>query len=378
MADMQGRNSKGGRKLALLLMLALAALAGVNLWLWQTTGEQKEARAPAVPVTLAEVRPRSVAVVVNQSAEVLAVADVLVVPKIKGLNIVEIAAERGQAVKAGQLLARLDKAAALAKRQEALAAIAAAQAKLAVLDKDQGRLERLAHSGSTSAQRLDHIQAERRAAAAQLNLAQAQLASLDIVLGYHRIASPIDGLVAARYYDNGSLSDDKKPMFRISDLSQVKILTTVGEREFPLVKKGLPVEVTVDAHPGRVFKGLVSLVSPVLNPATRSGEVEVRIDNPDLALKAGMFARIRIELGQRQALLAPRGAVRRLTGTGSHFVYLAEGDRAVHRNITVGGAFGDMTEITAGLKPGDQVVVRGAGRLSDGAAITVARRVEAD
>lgn len=137
-------------------------------------------------------------------------------------------------------------------------------------------------------------------------------------------------------------------------------------------------QVRVDAYPRRVFSGRVSVVSPVLNPATRSGEVEVLIDNPDLALTPGMFARVRLELGRRKALLAPRAALHRLVGTGAYYVFVAQGGRAVHRNVQVAGVFGRQREITGGLKPGEQVVVRGAGRLSDRAPIAPVRRPEVE
>lgn len=371
------RSSRVG-PLAWLLMLALAGVVGVNLWLWLSAEKQTAPQDEPVPVSLAEVQKREVKIQVEQSAEVLAAADVLVVPKVKGQHIMEILVERGQAVKKGQLLARLDTAAVLAKRKEVLAARAAASAKLAVLNKDLDRLQRLARSGSAPAQRLDHTQAEQRAALAQLNLAQAQLASLDIVAGYHRITAPISGVVSGRYYDAGALSDDKKPMFRISRMDQVKIVTTVGEHDYPLAKKGVDAQVRVDALPGRVFTGRISVVSPVLNPATRSAEVEVLIDNPDHSLAAGMYARVRLILGKRQALLAPRSALHRLIGTGVHYVYVADGQTARQRNVQTGAGFGTMREITAGLKPGELVVVRGAARLRDGAPIVPARAIEAD
>lgn len=377
---MNDNPKKGGRggAWAVALMLVLAAVAGVNLWLWLTAPDKPTAAHDPVPVSLARAVSREVAVVLEQSAEVQAAADVLVVPKVKGRQIMKILVERGQAVKEGQLLAELDTEATLAKRQELLAGVAAATAKLAVLDKDLKRLRHLAGSGSAPAQRLDHVAAEQRAAVAELRLMQARLKSLDIVLGYHQITAPIAGLVAGRYFDVGALSDDKKPMFRISRVAQVKVLTTVGERDFPLLKKGLPVQVRVDAFPGRVFPGRVSVVSPVLNPATRSAEVEVLIDNPDRALSPGMFARVRLELGQRKALLVPRVAVHRLVGTGAHYVFVAQGQQAVHRNVRAGRVFGRMREITEGLEPGQEVVVRGAGRLSDGAAIVRGRLPEGD
>jgi HlyD family secretion protein len=224
---------------------------------------------------------------------------------------------------------------------------------------------------------LDHTLAEQRAAEALRDQAQAQLNSLDIMLADHQIRAPIDGVVARRMVDAGSLSDDKSPMFLISDESKLKVLTTVSERNYPLAKVGLKAEVGVDAYPNEKFQGRVEVVSPVIDRATRSAEMEIHLGNADRRLRSGMFARVRVVMGRRPAVLVPRSAVQRMPGTGTRYAFLAEQGRAKLVNVELGEPYGEQQEITKGLKPGQTVVVRGAGRLTDGMELAVAPAGEA-
>ena len=371
------RKTGGGvRFLVLLIILALAGLTGWNLFQHFQASGVEQAGGDPLPVRLSQVRQGQVEVVLEQSAEVTPLAAVLVVPKIKGQRILDILMERGDQVTAGQVLARLDTETYLAKRAEVLAARAAAEAKLVVLDKDLVRLKRLEASGSASVQQLDHTLAEQRAARALRDQAQAQLKSLDIMLADHVIRAPINGVIANRFVDAGSLSDDKQPMFRVCDESRLKVVTTVGERDYPLARAGLTARVRVDAYPGVDFQGRVEVISPVIDPATRSAELEIYLDNADRRLRSGMFARVRLVLGSRPALLVPRTAVQRMPGTGTRFVFLDEGGRAKLVNVETGVARGEDQEITAGLAAGQSVVMRGAGRLSDGAPLAESREVE--
>lgn len=373
----QGKSGRGGiRTLVFLIILGLAGLTGWNLFQYFQTSDQEQAGTEPLPVRLAQVRQGQVDVVLDQSAEVMPRAAVLVVPKIKGQQILNILVERGDAVDAGQVLARLDTETYLAKRAEVLAARAAAEAKLEVLDKDLKRLKVLEASGSAPRQQLDHTLAEQRAARALRDQAQAQLGSLDIMLRDHIIRAPISGVIASRFVDAGSLSDDKQPMFRVCDESRVKVVTTVGERDFPLARLGLIARVRVDSYPGRDFSGKVEVISPVIDPATRSAEMEIYLDNEDRRLRSGMFARVHLVLGRRPALLVPRTAVQRMPGTGTRFVFLAVDGQAKLVNVETGAIRGDDLEITDGLTAGQTVVSRGAGRLSDGAPLAETRGVE--
>jgi RND family efflux transporter MFP subunit len=134
-------------------------------------------------------------------------------------------------------------------------------------------------------------------------------------------------------------------------------------------------EFRVDAFPGKVFKGIVSVINPTLDPATRTGRIEIHIPNKDLTLHSGMFAHVRLALGEREALVISKDALNRLPGTGSYYVYVVEGGKALMKNIKIGVSQEDHVEVLEGLKVGEQVVVKGQNRLKDGTSVMVKRQV---
>jgi membrane fusion protein (multidrug efflux system) len=358
----------------------LVLIMAFNLGAYFFGGEQEKAAVKAVPVRTAPAAEAQVKVILEQAADVKPRQQVLIISKVKGQHIKEILVERGDQVKEGQVLARLDqetfrakRGEVLAKLQEAKAAKSAAKAKLAVLIKDKERFASLIKKKAAPQQKLDHIHAEHLAAEAQAMLAAAQMAaakaalkSIDIALGDHVIRAPMNGYVSARYVDPGALSSDKNPMFQLTDESEVKVITSVAEPDYPLAGCGQQAEIRVDAYPGQLFKGQVSVVSPVLNPATRSAELEVVVPNPDRRLRAGMYAQVKVVLGERRALLVPRQAVIRAPGTGNWFVFAVADGKARQINVKTGPAFDDKREIISGLRPGQEIVVRGGSLLQDG------------
>ncbi len=387
------RSVKGRTRLWMLIALGLLVLViAFNLASSLFGGGPEKTAPQPVPVRLTAAAEEEVKVILEQAAEVKPWQQVLIISKVKGQQIQEMLVERGDLVKEGQVLARLDQATfkakrgeVLAKLQEAKAARAAAQARLAVLVKDKERFASLIAKKAAPQQKLDHINAEHLAAEAQAKLAEAQiaaaqaaLASIDIALNDHVIRAPMSGYVSARFVDAGSLSSDKDPMFMLTDENKVKVITSVAETDYPLARIGQPAEIRVDAYPGQVFSGQVVVVSPVLNPATRSAELEVALPNAQGRLRAGMYAQVKVVLGQRRALLVPRQAVSRAPGTGNWFVFTVAGGKARQVNVAVGPAFGGKREIKKGLKPGQEVVIRGVSLLQDGMPVKRIAKGEAD
>jgi multidrug efflux pump subunit AcrA (membrane-fusion protein) len=110
------------------------------------------------------------------------------------------------------------------------------------------------------------------------------------------------------------MSDTKKPIVRISAEKTVKITTGVSEQDYPYIKKGMKAEISVDAFPQKTFQGAVAVINPTLDPATRTGEIEIYVPNEDLVLRSGMFAFIRLQLGNREALTIDKDGLLRLPG----------------------------------------------------------------
>jgi len=134
---------------------------------------------------------------------------------------------------------------------------------------------------------------------------------------------------------------------------------------------GTPARVDVDAFPGEQFDGRVGRLAPVLDPATRTAQMEIEIANPKFRLKPGMYARVALMVEQRDtALVVPRNAV--LDIEGRRGVFLADGGRAQFQDVEVGLQDDQRAEILSGIREGQRVVTTGAASLREGDPIVVA------
>lgn len=369
-----------------LLFVGLAAFTHIR-----QLGEKKKAvvdETEVVPVRVAEAMFMDLQRVLDLTGELKPAAVVDVYPKIPGRIIEDILVETGDRISEGALIAILEDSTIKAQLEEATAALAAAEAgvrqsevNLEVLEMDVSRMEELYKAKAISKQQLDHTNAQYKAAIeakkladAQVERARAVLNQLQIAYNDHKIYAPMSGFVAARYAERGSLASASQPIIRISQEDELKIICSVTEKDFPAVKKGMKAEITVDALPGRVFEGVVSLISPTIDPATRTAEIEIHIPNEKCELRSGMFARIKLFLGEREALVVPTESVSKMPETGSYYVYVVESNKAVLKNVKIGITQGNFTEITDGLTKKELVVTRGQNRLFDGAQVSIEER----
>ncbi len=147
------------------------------------------------------------------------------------------------------------------------------------------------------------------------------------------------------------------------------------ERDLRKVSVGAGAAVSVDAYPGETFSGRVARVAPVLDPATRTAEMEIEVPNPTGRLKPGMYARVRlISANKDNALVVPKSAM--VDAQGRRGVYMVQKGQAVFRAVSLGLEEPDRIEVTDGLKEGDEVVTTGASALRDGAKVLLAGPAE--
>ena len=371
---MEDKTREKGKKGIIIAVLFILAFAGFTLFNYlQFIGQKKVdgEKIEKIPVQVAESKIISIQHVLDQTGDIRPMIEVNVYPKVPGKIIEKLLVEKGDFVKSGDLVATLEDKTIRAQVDEAEAALELAQARLEVIEKDYVRLENLYREKALARQKLDHIKAERKSAKAQIRRAQAALQQITILFRDHNIYAPISGYVSARYVDRGAMSSVGQPIIRISSEKELKLITTVTEKDFPHIKKGMEVEIKVDSFPDKIFKGGVSIINPTLDPATRTGEIEVHILNRERLLRSGMFAHVKLFLGKRKGVVIDRDALNRLPGTGSYYVYVVEDGRAVLKNVKIGTGQGNYVEITDGLTEGEQVVVKGQNRLKDGALVVV-------
>jgi len=369
-----------------VLILALATGYGVFHYIQQEKKKETTASGEgSIPVQVAEAKVTKLENVLELTGEIKPGTAVDVYPKVGAEIIEKMYIETGDYVRKGDLIAVLDDDVIKAQLEEAKAGLAAAEAglgqseaNLEVLEKDRSRIEYLYEQNAVSKQELDHINAQykaavesRKLAGAQIEKAKAALNQLQVLYGEYTIRSPISGFVAARYVEEGSRTSSAQPIVRISYEDELKIVCSVTEKDFPSLRKGMRADVTVDAFPGKVFKGVVSVVSPTIDPSTRTAQVEIHIPNQKHQLRSGMFARIKLYLGERKALTIPSVALNKMPGTGSYYVYVIKANKAILKNVKTGITQDNLTEITDGLTEKELVVTRGQNRLYDGASVSV-------
>lgn len=171
------------------------------------------------------------------------------------------------------------------------------------------------------------------------------------------LRSPIPGVVTVKNVVEGARLTPADIPFEITDLSRIWVQTDIYEAELGRVKVGMAADLTVQADPGRTYKGRVAFVDPVMDPKTRTAKARLEFPNLNGALKPEMFGDIVLKGQGRRGLLVPLDAVLDAGTTKVAFVALGDG-KFEPREVTTGTTVGEKVEIRSGLKAGEEVVVR--------------------
>jgi multidrug efflux system membrane fusion protein len=286
----------------------------------------------------------------------------------------------GDAVNAGQELAALRRVDYAQKLDEARSAVDQGRASLEQAELDLSRAQKLHESGSISAAELDNARLKRDAARASLDGARARLAEAQQALADTSLRSPLDGVVIKRGVEVGALAVAGTVAFTVAEIRNVKVVFGVPDTILPRVQLGASQTIATEAYRDAKFDGRITRIDPAADPHSRVFEVEVTIPNADGRLKTGMIAALSLADGAAQAVapqpLVPLQAIVRSPshpGRFAVFVVEPEGSRSVAhaREVELGEYLGSVIPVTQGLKGGEQIVVLGAGLLSDGEAVQV-------
>jgi HlyD family secretion protein len=341
-------------------------------------------------VELAKVSRAPLAEEITVVGNLIGDATVSVVPRAAG-RLQELSVRLGDRVNRGQRLAKIEDfeiveqvKQAEAAQEVSLATIRQREADLQLAETNVERSRSLFERQLLPKQTLDDNEARYQAALAQLDLARAQntqskarLDELRINLANTVITSPVNGFVAKRNVDPGAFVSQQSPVADVVDITRVRLVANVVEKDLKELESGNDTRVQVDAFPGETFSGRIARVSPVLDPATRTAPIEIEIPNPTFRLKPGMYARVGITTEtKKDALVLPSSAVVDLGGRRG--VFQLQNDTAVFRTVQVGSEQGTVVEILGGLAEGDEVISTGAGALRDGDRVALAGRAGRD
>ena len=295
-------------------------------------------------------------------------ARVGVMAKLPG-TLSRVMVQLGDRVRAGQVVARLDRReidaqvdAALAAVNVAKAGVESAEAALANAVLEHERAQNLFERGAVARQRLDSAQTARRSATAQRDLASASLTQAEAALRRARevqrdatLTSPVEGVVVERNYDAGSLvgpGDD--PVVVVADLRVMKLEAGVSELEAGRLRVGMTARVAVQARPGEVFDGELAAIAPEVDARNRHFAIEIRVPNATGALLSGMYGTATLPLERAaQVVAVPRDAI--TTRGGARVALRIEKDAVQEVPVTEGLTNGTLVQVS-GLTAGDIII----------------------
>jgi RND family efflux transporter MFP subunit len=353
-------------KLAVPLLLVAAAL------LLPACGRKHEAAAPpaqpaavSAPVAVAELAAAPATIEVTGTVEPIE----RVSPGTKLMGRVEkVLVGEGDAVRKGQVLARLESRDLAASVEQAKAGVAMAEAQLANAEAMHKRMTALAERGSATAKNLEDATAGYNMARAGLQQAQANLSAARVMLDYAVITTPISGFVTAKRIEAGDMAAPGMPLFTIDDLSRSKIVAAVPEAQVVGLAEGGPATVKIDALETPVTAAIQRIV-PAGDPMSRTFAVQLLLDNPGVAIKPGMYARVWFPAGTAQSLTVPLAAV--VTRGQLQGLWVLDGQgNARLRWVRLGAVSGDRVEVLSGLAAGERYITAPPAGIVDGAPVS--------
>lgn len=284
-------------------------------------------------------------------------------------RIVAVYVQVGDAVRRGQLLARIDDSVLAPQVAQLTASLAQARAQAALSAAEYRRGVAVGPAGGLSAQDIEKLQAQSIMDAANIKVVAAQLAVMRAKLALTRIVAPVDGIVLTRNAEVGQIAGSGGPaLFDLEDAGQVEMIGQVAEQDMADLKVGQSADVYLIGNP-KPFVGHIWLLGAVIDPQSRLGEVRIAL-NPDPALRPGAFARSSVTLARAERPVLPQTAVM-ADNSGSYVYVVTPHDQVERRAVRVGSVTPGGVVIAEGLSGHERVVSMDGGFLHGGERVSV-------
>jgi membrane fusion protein (multidrug efflux system) len=308
---------------------------------------------PPIPVEVAAARHDTVVDAIQASGQIEAIQSVELRPDVEG-RLVQILVREGIEVAKGTPLFKVDE-------QELKAEVARAEA-----DRDLAR-QALTRTRELLAQRASS-QADLERAEATARSTQAQLDLLTLRLQRTTVRAPFAGVMGQRFVSLGDYVTTSTRLAALQTVSPQRAAFQVPERYADQLKVGQRVTFRVAALPGKEFTGIVDFVDPVVRMPGRTITVKAEVPNPKRELQAGMFIEARLATAVRpSAVIIPEDAI--LALQGRTYIWAVKDGKATRREVNLGVRTPGFVEARSGVEAGEQVVVGGQERLSEGAPV---------
>jgi RND family efflux transporter MFP subunit len=325
----------------LATFLILGALAGSVALRASRSAADAPGGSRSTPVTLefaaadlAYVEPKALTRWLPLSGTLQPVDQTTVKAKVSG-EIRQVLVREGEAVRAGQVIARFDTADLDAKLTDRIGALESSRAQLAMAEKTRTQNQQLLKQKFISQNAYDNADSNLSVTQGTLksNEAQAQLARN--ALRDAVVTAPLSGIVAKRHVQPGEKVSFDAPLVTVVDLAQMELRAMVPANDIPELAVGMKVELAIDGFGDRRFTGTIERINPTTEAGTRAILVFIHIPNPDAALRGGMFGTGKVTLAAGATVpTLPAIAVR--TEAGQNFVWTIEKGKLARRIVTVG------------------------------------------
>ncbi len=355
------------RKLLLALVGLAVVIGGIVYVKLGQFGAMAEAGAKMVPppetVTATVAEPAHWEQTLTATGTLSAVQGVTVSAEAPG-RLRNIQFESGARVQAGDVLLQMDTAGEAAQLASAEAGAELARATLE-------RRRELAKRQLVSPADVDAAAAQAKEAAARVGVVRALLAK-------KTVRAPFTGRLGLRQVNLGQILREGDPIVSLQSLDPINADFPIAQQQLARLGTGMPVRLTTDAAPGRIFEGRITAISPEVDPTTRNLRVQAQVGNDREALRAGMFVNVSVVLPQPAPVL-PVPATAIVYAPFGDSVFVVENAPSGgatppvlrQRFVRLGQARGDFVDVTDGLKPGETVVTSGVFKLRSGMAVVV-------
>ncbi len=344
------------------ILIVVTVLIFTGLKILDKTGSADKKRQQTFSVKITNIEKGAVSKKLSLTGEIIPIQQTNIYSRVNG-NIQNIYTDIGQYVGKGKLLAVIDKSQyqQTLKQTESVMNQNTATVENNTLNYD--RLQKLFEKGLTTQSDLDNALTTLRVSQAQYEASRANYLNAKLQLSYCNITAPFGGYITKRLLDRGALvsaqSTTQNMIFVLSDISKLKIIVNVPEKELTEIQKIRQVEISTDAYPGEIFTGYFKTISQAVDPASRTMPAEINFDNREGLLKPGMFARIEAIIEKREnAMLLPNQCV--LKDEKGRFVFtINQESTAVKKYVETGLEENNKIEIISGINEDEKIISTG-------------------
>jgi len=346
-------------------LAAMIMLAGMTAGCKGKTEEKATKRPEITGVTVSPVTMSTVDDVYEVTGTVRANSTSIVASRVMGV-VTSIPVREGDSVKAGQVILIIDDRDAVQRERAASMAVESAKQSQSLAEKTWQRYKKLYDETVISRQEMDQMDAKKKIADAEYERIKSMAEEARTYMSFARVTAPISGRITEKRIDAGSMATPGMPLLVIEGGGNSYIEVFIDASLGAKIKTGMVVEAIVETM-DRPLPGMVREVFPSVDPLSRTFTVKVEIRN--VSLRSGLFTRVRIPVGKREAILAPdRAIVQKGQLTG---VYAVDDQGIVtYRLVRKGNTSAGGTEILSGLTVNDRIITAGIDKGIDGGMLT--------